>query len=169
MGVQLEDPKERRRIWCIQSAYAPIPGRRLGGVRVKLIDTKGFVSFCNQRDLEVLLGIGEPGRWCAWAGEEYVAPGERDWIGLCSDEEDLLDDLFEREMFLRSQIQGGILVPPIEFTRRVHVDESYDAEELFILVGDFDPETGFYPDVRFETIERRWARSHRERVRWERI
>jgi hypothetical protein len=169
MGVQIEDPKNARRIWCVQSVYAPIPGRMLGGVRIKLVDTKGFITFCNQRDMEVILGLGEPGHWCQWAGEEYVGPEDRRWMGLCADEDDLIDDLFEKEMYFRSQVQGGILVPPIDFVRRIHTEPLSDLEEFYMLLGDYDPETGFYPDNRLETIERRWARSHRDKVRWDRI
>lgn len=169
MNIQVRDPKESGRLWEVQSIYAPIPGRALGGVRAKLVDTKGFITFCNQRDLEVLVGLGAPGRWCRWLGGDYVHPDDREWCGLCADEEDLLDDLQERELMLRSQVQGGVLTTPLEFTRRVHLEPKNDFEELFILLGDFDPDTGMYPDPRLETIERRWVRSHREKLRWDRI
>lgn len=168
-GVRTCDPKEPLREWMVQSVYAPVPGRALGGIRVKMVDTKGFVTFSNQRDLEVLLGIARPGSWCRWAGHEYVGPDHREWFGLCADEDDLLDDLQERELYMRGEVPGGILMPPIEFTRRVHLDARNDWEEIFFLKGDYDPNTGMYPDPRFETIEFRWIRSQREKINWYRL
>lgn len=169
VGAEVDDPKEPRRRWRIQSTFTPLRGRVLGGIRTKLVDRKGFVTFCNQRDLEVLLGLEAPGNWCTWAGHKYVGPDDREWIGFCSDEDDLLDDLQERELNLRGSTPGGVLVPPLEVTRRVHLDQNYDVEDLFVFVWDFDPETGFFPDPRFETIEKRWSRAQREKVRWSRI
>jgi hypothetical protein len=169
LNVQVRDPKDSGRLWEVHELYAPIPGRALGGIRAKLVDEKGFITFCNQRDLEVLVGLGVPGKWCRWMNEDYLHPDDREWFGLCADEEDLLDDLQAREMALRRQVHGGVLTPPAEFTRRVHLEPKNDFEELFILLGDYDPETGMYPDPRLETIERRWVRSQRERVRWDRL
>ena len=163
------DPKDSGRHWQVTSVYAPIGSRMIGGIRAKLVDTKGFVTFCNQRDLEVLLGLATPGKWCRWLAEEYVHPDDRGWCGLCADEDDLLDDLQERELVMRGQVPNGILQPPMGFVRRVHLEPKSDFEDLFILLGDYDQDTGFYPDPRFETIERRWVRSQRERVRWDRI
>lgn len=168
-GVEVQDPKEPRRRWVIESLHSPLAGRALGGIRAKLVDTKGFITFCNQRDLEVLIGLVPVGQWCQWAGHPYVSPEDPEWIGLCADEEDLLDDLQNRELFLRAQQPSGILVPPMEIVRRVHMEEKYDAEELHVLLGDMDMDTGFFPDLRLETIERRWVRSHRERLRWDRV
>lgn len=163
------DPKDAGRHWAVSSVYAPLDDRAIGGIRAKLVDTKGFVTFCNQRDLEVLLGIATPGRWCRWLAEEYVHPDDNEWIGLCADEEDLLDDLQERELTFRSTATNNILIPPMEFVRRVHTEPRNDFEDLFVLLCDYDQNTGMYPDPRLETIERRWARSQRERVRWDRI
>jgi|SRR5580658_3388789 hypothetical protein len=168
-NAQVFDPKDAGRHWAVQSVYAPIRGRAIGGIRAKLVDTKGFITFCNQRDLEVLLGLATPGRWCLWLGEQYVHPEDREWCGLCADDDDLLDDLQERELFLRKSAAHGILSPPMEFVRRIHLDPNNDFEELQILLCDYDQETGYHPDPRLETIERRWARSHRDRVRWDRI
>lgn len=168
-GRRLRDPKDSFREWEVHMLYAPIPGRALGGIRAKLVDAKGFITFCNQRDLEVLLGLAQPRAWCRWAGEDYVGPDHKDWFGLCADEDDLIDDLQERELVMRGQFPGGILPPDIEFTRRVHLEPRMDFEDYYILLRDFDPETGFFPDMRLETIENRWVRSQRERVRWDRI
>jgi hypothetical protein len=168
VGVRITDPHHAQRTWEVQGLYLPIAGRALGGVRAKLVDQKGFITFCNQRDLEVLLGIGRVGSPVEWRDDEYVAPDDREWCGLCCDEDDLLDDLQEREMFARGELPGGILVPGMEMQRRVHLHGEYDCEETYLVVHDYDPETGLFPDTRFETLERRWTRSERRRVRWER-
>lgn len=169
VGVRLPDPHDKKRTWMVQGLYQPVRGRVLGGVRAKLTDQKGFITFCNQRDLEVMLGMASPGDDCLWTDTEYVSHADRNWLGFCCDEDDLLDDLFEQEMFLRTHAPGGILYPGLEFERRVHVGHNNDCEELFSLFTDVDPDTGFFPDRRFETLERRWTRSERRRVRWERI
>ena len=168
VGIRIPDPHNAVRVWEIQGLYAPIDSRMLGGVRAKLVDQRNFITFCNQRDLEVLLGLGAPGNYCPWLDEDYRGPNEIDWYGFCCDEDDLLDDLFEREMFLRASTPGGVLSPSFDIERRVHLSETSDCEELFVLLGDMDPETGLFPDTRFETLERRWIRSERRRVRWER-
>lgn len=168
MGTKIVDPYDDERVWTVQCLYAPVSGRALGGVRAKLLDNKGFTSFCNQRDLEVLLELGTPGRYCRWAGQEYVEPGDREWYGLCADTEDLLDDLYEREMLLREAEGTGFLPPRSEIIRLIHAGDKNDAEELLILLWDMDPETGMCPDVRLSTIERRWTRVQREKVVWDR-
>src|SRR6266545_5154734 len=77
VGLRFTDPFQQNRIWTIQGLYAPVAGRVLGGIRAKLVDQKSFTSFCNQRDLEVLLKLGRPGNYCEWLGTDYVEPGER--------------------------------------------------------------------------------------------
>jgi hypothetical protein len=168
VGTRIIDPNNSRRIWELLSFYAPIANRALGGVRAKLRDQRSFVTFCNQRDLEVLLDLAQPGQFCSWADCIYWGPQDDGWFGLCADDEDLLDDLFERELLLRAQQPSHILLPTENIERRVHLDKNNDVEELFTLIQDFDPETGIYPDPRMETLERRWSRSERKRVRWER-
>lgn len=168
VGASVLDPRNTTRQWEVQGLYMPISGRALGGIRVKLMDQKGFITFCNQRDFEVLAGMAAPGDPIRWREDEYVGPEDRDWFGLCCDEEDLLDDLYERELFLRAELPGGLLVPGMETERRVHTSAGNDCEELYIVTQDYDPETGLFPDSRFETLERRWIRSERRRVRWDR-
>jgi len=168
VGTRIPDPDNARRVWEVQSLYLPLHGRAIGGVRTKLVDQKGFVTFCNQRDLEVMLGVGRPSEYCIWAGDEYVAPDDERWCGFCCDDEDLRDDLFEREMFLRAQMPSGVLSSNLDIERCVHLEKGDDFEELHVLLGDMDFDTGMFPDSRFETLERRWMRSERRRVRWER-
>lgn len=167
-GIQIVDPLDVRRSWQIQpGAYMPIPGRAVGGIRVKLRDQKNFITFCNQRDLEVMLGIAKPGDLCPWLDDGYVGPTDNDWLGMCCDEEDLRDDLFEREWIWRSQQPLGILTTDCEIHRRVHLGHLHDVEDLFQMLGDKEPETDNTPDTRFRTLEYRWMRAERVRVRWE--
>lgn len=167
-GVGVQDPLEPNRQWTIQWMLAPVPGRFLTGVRAKLVDEKSFVTFCNQRDLEVLLGYGTPGKLCKWTGQDYPAPGGDEWFGFCCDEEDLRDDLFERECWLRQQLKDHPYLPTgLEITRRLHIDDRRDVEQLDTLLWDMDPETRNYPDPRLETVSRRWARVERNPLVWE--
>jgi len=167
-GFQIADPVIPDRVWTVQSLYLPIPGRALGGIRTKLVDNKEFVTFCNQRDLEVLLDLAEPGDWCNWAGQDYVGPRDRQWFGFCTDAEDLMDDLYERELMLRSEY-SMILPEGLELTRRVHSDTGSDSEELQIFMRDIDLDTGMCPDVKMETLLRRWATVERTPLAWKRL
>lgn len=169
----VEDPMEAGRMWRAHAVYSPIPGRAIGGVRVKLIDCKGFTTFCNQRDLELLLGLAKPGDWCPWMGTEY--PGINDecegWFGLCMDHPDVVDDLYETELLLRAQHLGGVLDPRTisGVTRRLHLDPKRDVERVDVFLWDADPETGLGPDARLETVERRWRQSEQRSVLWTRL
>lgn len=142
--------------------------RRLSGIRARLQDQKGFITFCNQRDLEVLMGLANPGDWCTWAEQEYPGPKDREFYGFAADWEDLADDMLEREYALRVQIPG-VLPYGLEVARRVHVDGSHDVEEVSTMLYDCDPETGMGPDMRLETIDTRWVRVGRDKVLWKRI
>lgn len=166
-GVRFTDPLDARRGWQVESIYLPVPGRAIGGIRAKVRDQKGFISFCNQRDLEVLLGYAQPGEFCPWLDDDYVGWWDTDWVGLACDDEDLRDDLYEREWMWRSQLPLGVLTMDCQIARRVHLGHHHDVEDLFVLLGDVAPETGEMPDTRFETLERRWMRAERMRVRWE--
>lgn len=170
-GAYVCDPRDPERHWTVQWLLSPIRSRRLGGIRAKLIDHKGFIGFMNQRDLEVVLGHGKPGSWCEWLGSRYVSPADDEWCGVCCDSEDLRDDLFERECWLRQQpelAQYPYLPTNLELKRRVHLDTNNDVEDLYTLRGDIDFDTGQYPDPRFDTVERRWTRVERVPLIWER-
>jgi hypothetical protein len=166
-GVVLEDPRLPARLWTITNLFAPIPGRALGGIRAKLVDEQGFVGFVNQRDLELMLNIAKPGDWCHWADQEY--PGmncfKEGWFGICTDDLDLEDDLQEREIQLRQQY-GGVIPNNVEIERKVHLDDGRDCEELLLFLWDKDPDTGYGPDGRIETISRRWVQVERNKVTW---
>jgi hypothetical protein len=164
VGRGVRDTADPRRIWTIQSLYAPVSQRALGGIRAKLVDREDFVTFLNQRDLEVLLGIGKPGDKCAWSGRRYVGPDDDEWVGFYMDEDDLLDDLQEREMLLRAE-HPGVLPYGLELTRYIHREQHVDFEELWTMLWDADLETGFGPDTRFETLGQRWVRIEQRRIK----
>ena len=169
-GVRFDDPQQRGRVWFVYRLFAPIAGRALGGVRAKLVDNKGVITFVNQRDLELLLELAKPGEWCHWANCAY--PGLNDeldgWYGLCCDAEDLRDDLHEHELILRQQYQSyGYLPSGLEYTRNVHMDKKYDVQEGLVFLWDKDTETNYGPDGRLETIERRWRSVERRQLQWE--
>jgi len=167
LGWRFDDPKKRGRIWTVQDLYAPLV-RKVGGIRAAVADQKGFISFCNQRDLELLLLLAQPGQWCVWLGAEYPGINDPDFFGVCTDPEEARDDLFERELNLRAQLPG-VLPYGTQITRRIHLDYSCDVEELDMVTYDCNPETGYGPDTRLETIDSRWVRVERNPLQWERI
>lgn len=156
VGASFVDMNNLSRRWTVQALYSPISGRSLGGLRAKVVDQKGFISFCNQRDLEVFLSIASPGGYCPWLDQEYVAPGDGEWFGLCVDEEDLADDLYDRELEARAASDGNPLPEGLSFSRLVHDGPGNDYKEHFVLLWDMDPRTGLMPDTRFETVTLRW-------------
>ena len=169
-GAYVMDPMEPNRHWYIQWLLAPISGRVLSGIRAKLIDMKGFITFCNQRDLEVMMGHAKPGDYCQWTGKNYVAPYSKDWYGLCCDEDDLQDDLFERECQIREQYTGYPWLPAgLSLTRRLHLEAGRDVEEVQTLLWDMNPDTKQYPDPHLSTVRRRWALVERTKLIWERL
>lgn len=167
VGTVVRDPFETYRWWRVETLYSPLRERALGGIRAKLSDQKGFISFLTQMDLEVLLGIARPGEKCKWSGKTYQAPGDCSFFGLCADDDVLADDLYDRELLLRAQSPTGILAQNTELIRRVHVEDGVDEEEYFIMLWDGDLHTGLSPDTRMSTLEKRWKRVEKTRVRWE--
>lgn len=154
-GVQVQDPKEPWRIWTIHCFFMPLPALAINGVRARLVDGQGFSTFCNQRDLEVLLGYAQPNQRCRWLGTRYVDPSDPDWYGLCVDNQDLLDDLHCLELQLRNGSPHPL--PQQELVRYIHFDEDNDKEERLLLINDTHPATGVGPDATFENLERRWV------------
>ena len=167
IGTTLRDPFNPKRRWTISSLYSPVSERASGGIRAKLVDDKDFFTFVNQMDLEVLLQVARPGEVCKWAGKKYSTPGDSSFFGFCVDDDDLLDDLYDRELMLRAMSETGILGSNCEVIRRIHLEEKIDVEEYQILMWDGDPESGMFPDPRLETIEKRWVRVERTRAPWE--
>lgn len=167
VGNVLPDLFSRGRHWTISALYAPIGERAIGGIRSKLIDNKDYITFINQMDLEVLLDVARPGSRCKWSGKHYAHPGEPDFYGMCVDDDDLIDDLYDRELFLRGSSPTGVLSPQSEIIRRIHLEDRIDVSEYHLLMWDMDPETGISPDIRIETMEKRWSRVERLRAPWE--
>ncbi len=165
VGAGIPDMRNGERRWVITSVLAPVPGRALGGIRVRVEDQKGFVSFCNQRDLELLLGLARPGDICPWLKADYPEFDSKEFYGLCADEEDLLDDLHQRELQHRAE-HPGVIPFGSQLTRYIHLDDGRDIEELMMMCYDCDPVTGLGPDPRFETVGDRWTRVERSRVEW---
>lgn len=167
IGTIIRDPFKRRRFWRIAALYTPVSDRALGGIRAKLVDDKEFFTFVNQMDLEVLLEVAKPGDRCRWSGKRYAAPGEPNFYGFCVDDDDLVDDLYDRELLKRGESIHGVLGPNHEIFRRIHLDENIDVEEYLLMLWDADPDTGLMPDIRIETVEKRWVRVERTRTPWE--
>ena len=173
IGEKVTDPLHPEREWTIDGFYEPIRGRAVGGIRARLIDQKGFISFINQRDLEILLGLMRPGEYCQWLGKDYVDPYDRHWLGFCMDSEDLQDDLFARETELRyhqEEATGGRTLPEgYELERLIHTGGSTDLRELLFLRLDYDIETGQYPDERIRTVDMRWMRIEKQLIVWRQV
>jgi hypothetical protein len=167
-GTSVPDPKNKDRIWTVTAVYGPAEGRHLGGVRIKLVDQKDFVTFCNQRDFEVLIELARPKDYCKWTGKPYPAPDDVDWFGFCMDQTDLEDDLYERELAARATSPTPVL-QAAEAWRRIHASAARDAEDCWVLLWDRDPETGYAPDTRLETIYSRWTCVSRDWIEWQRI
>jgi len=165
IGEPVEWPAGRR--WTILGFYEPKGARYVSaGVRARVRDEKGFYSFINQRDLELLLDPGLAGRWCEWMGEDYPEPGGRLWYGPCVDAIDLADDMHAIEQELRCEY--GEPLPEMGLERRIH-DYGSDWAREELLLRDFDPETGLCPDSRLETINSRWVTAERRQVAWHRL
>ncbi len=141
------------RCWVITAFLAPSKKRAIGGVRARLADDEGTITFCNQRDLEVLLGQDQPGAMCRWLRRRYVGPTDEDWIGFCADEEDLYDDLFVRELLLRAD--SFVLPEGVSLTRSVVTDPGICMEETLVFLARDEP------DPRYETLGVRWVRAER--------
>lgn len=175
IGATFMDVSNPKREWTVHALYTPVPGRSLGGLRAKVYDQKGFYSFCNQRDLEVLLGVASPGSYCVWLDQDYVDTTDPEWIGLGVDDDDLRDDLFDRELEARAMYHMDAVLPSgLSFERRIHNGEGNDYIEQLMLLNDINPQTGQGPDPRLETINYRWVSiertANRERGRlWIRL
>lgn len=152
-------------LWTVTGIYAPVQGRALGGIRTRVVNQKGFWSFINQRDLEVLIGDAQPGEWCEWLGKRYPSPSDKEWYGFCLDELDLEDDLHTRELEIRANFPGGLLPNGLGLERNIHTEYGCDFIEAWILMWDQGSD-GMTPDPRLETLMQRWRRVERRRQEW---
>ena len=164
IGRNFTDRVFNNRIWTVQGVYTPLRNRTVQGLRIKLKDQKDYTTFINQMDLEVLLGYGRPGIKCPWTGRKYAEPGDDDFFGMCVDDDDLVDDLFDREQLLRAEYPNNILPEGIDMVRKLHLEDFQDIEERLVLIFDGDHSIGLYPDLRLETVAKRWIRVERIRA-----
>ena len=170
----LKDPIDPSRLWTLQCFYMPVKTRSIQGVRAKLIDQKGFVTFCNQRDLELMLGYAKPGTWCGWLGASYPEFASKEFYGFHMDYEDCADDLHDREMQSREDIRTGVLQVQdgvFEVIRYLHLEARVDVEQhdQFYFMYDYHPGTGMTPDLDVQRIDQRWRRVVRSSVAWHRM
>jgi hypothetical protein len=164
VGLRVVDPTNPLRLWTVHSLYAPIIKRRLGGIRVKLVDDKRFVTFCNQRDFEVLIDLAKPGTWCQWAAQDYPKPGDDEWFGFCMDDVDLADDLYERELMLVAEHPQGIDYTA-NISRRIHTDARQDFEDYWIPANSGTGANGLDSLV----LLYRWIRISKDRIDWRKV
>ena len=166
IGSEFIDPTNPARVWVVIGTLRPLHGKPNRGIRARVTDQLGFTSMVEQQDLELLMFRAKPGELCPWTQERYPHIGNigEGWSGLSMDEDDLADDLHIREFELRESL-GYDTLPELQITRRIH-SQGRDMERLDILLGDYDPTTGIGPDMRIETIGRRWSKVQQEAVAW---
>ncbi len=166
LGEVVDDPFEKGRVWRIDGVYAPVRCRATQGIRVKVYDQLGFMSFIEQMPLEVLLGVGEPGQRCQWSGKTYPQVEDRDrFFAFNLDTYDMQDDLLDIETAARGR--PDVVLPDGSWVeRKLHMDWYDDFIEGWTLIWDGDPETGVSPDLRLETVATRWQRVEQRRVQW---
>lgn len=163
LGQSIRDPYVSTREWSIVGVYAPLSCRAVGGIRVKVADVNGTIAFVEQMDLEVLMGLAKPDNLCAWSSKRYVGPGDRSFVGLACDDDDLLDDLLDTENIIR---QTAPVIPEgTSIDRSVYLEFGSEWEESWRMMWDGDSSTNTVPDLKFETLERRWKRISRNRIR----
>ena len=162
----LEDTVNPARLWRVVGVYSPLSARSAAGLRVKVIDEQGFITFVEQMQLEVLLGEGRPGELCPWSGKRYQPSDHHMFDGFVMDDDDLLDDLLDREHILRASCVNGVIPNTANITRKVHLGDGEEFEDTLIMLYDGDQETGLHPDYRQDTLMNRWSRSERNRARW---
>jgi len=171
IGASFPDSDTKGRNWVITCLYAPINKRNLGGIRAKLEDQRGYVTFCNQRDLELLLGLASPGDLCPWTEKEYPEMSSREFYGMCVDDEDIKDDLLSFELTLRAAMAASpeytnFIPYGYQTERRIHVSKGRDVRDLWMMLHDCDPETGLGPDPRLHTLMKRWVKVERDPLPW---
>lgn len=159
----IEDARRPTREWTIVGVYAPLTCRAVEGIRVKVVDQSGVITFIEQMDLEVLLGLARSGAMCVWSGKRYAGPGDSSFVGLVCDEDDQLDDLMDTENVIRRSV--AIIPNRTTIHRKLQLEFGHEVEETWMMMGDSDVESGMSPDLRMETIERRWKRISRTPLR----
>lgn len=162
----IEDTQNAERTWRIVGVYAPLKARSVQGLRVKVVDEQGFITFVEQMQLEVLLGLGRPNTLCAWSGKMYRDVEHQLFDGFVMDDDDLIDDLLDREHIIRASCTNGVIPESGTITRKVHLADGEEFEDTLIMLYDGDRSTGLHPDYRQDTLMNRWSRSERTRCNW---
>jgi len=157
------DVRQPYREWTIVGVYSPLTCRAVEGIRVKVVDESGVLTFIEQMDLEVLMGLANKGDLCSWSGKRYLGPGDNAFAGLVCDEDDLLDDLMDTENVIR--ISTPVIPDRTTIHRKLRLEFGHEVEETWMMLGDLDVERGTSPDTRMETLERRWRRISRTPLR----
>lgn len=170
VDMTLRDPITPNRTWTVQGVYLPVK-REMGGIRLRLTDSKNFVTYLNQRDAEVLLDFATFGSVCSWSSTRYLSPSDASFWGLCMSPEEQRDELYAQEVLLRMALQrkgqDPILANNTEIDVRMHIAPRQDVRKVFRFLGDFNPETRDSPDVTFERIDRRWVEVGTYNCSWE--
>lgn len=171
VGQEFTDPTNSRRCWTVDGLYAPIQARALGGVRLRVKDQKGFVSYINQRDAEVLLNYASAGELCGWLGSQrYLSPSDINFWGLCIDPFDMEDEIVSIEAMIRYDKFRARASPIIPTGYRIsvplHLGKGEDVLRMLSFTGDMDPGTMLSPDLSLERAARRWQILDTRKVDW---
>lgn len=147
--------------WVIQGVYAPLTARKPSGIRVKakLLGAKtDIISFVDQYYLEPLIDAIRcaEGRLCDWAGRRYLATDDPAFHAFVTDEDDLIDDLFDRELLIRAS--HPIIPSGTSLCRYVQLEPGDVVEETWILTQD-----GADSSKSVEGVESRWRRAERKK------
>ena len=118
IGSRFTDPAEVSRRWAVISVLRPLVIRPDRGVRCRVIDQTGIVSFVEHTDLELLTHRAKPGEFCPWTQDEYPEVGDElaGWRGLFMEEPELEDDLHIRELELRQELGWSLAAMRSELT-----------------------------------------------------
>jgi len=149
IGYQVKDPVVKNRHWSVSGFFYPT---NRYGLRVRLVDNRGFSTFINQRDFEHLIGMYDSGDECPWLDEPYVNVDSRQYVGFTMDQIDLQDDLYVREI----EDIGFDIALYTEIERRIHFDGGDYLERLFL----------FEHSTEYERIMRRWISVETVKVKW---
>ena len=160
IGHAVHDQRVDGGKWFIHGVYAPLGSHRPSGIRVKVVHPpSSTVTFIGQIYLEVALGLATPGSLCPWAGIPYPRPGTPTFYALVCDDDDLEDDLYDRELVLRSDATE-ILREGTTITRRYQHEPGSIYRETLILVRDRGG-SGEVPANQLDGVGTRWQRVER--------
>ena len=122
IGKRFPDPENSCRVWAVFNEFLPNEDSPL--IRLRAVDQKGFVTFINEMDCDLLRGTARPRQLHARTELQYPEIGcHRDgWRGMYVTERDLEDDLHIRELELRAQYGWYILLADPRESRVLELD-----------------------------------------------